>query len=175
MKSILFLCILFLNVLYAQEFTPGYYIINSSATYAVINPSSSDFYENENGCLEMYELLQMKSGEVVMAYELNKGRYYCYDPNGRIIMFQGANCLTKAPIVPGAGIGHMLATIQLIDGSSLSEGAYYWIIGQNISNSTIKIQVADGQTYDVPQEKIMLLSAEIRNYTKDFEFSPVEN
>ena len=90
-------------------------------------------------------------------------------------MFQGVNCLTKATIVPGAGIGHMLATIQLIDGSSLSEGAYYWIVGQNISNSTIKIQVADGQTYDVPQEKIMLLSAEIRNYTKDFEFLPVEN
>lgn len=175
MKSLLFLCILFFNVVYAQEFTPGYYIINSSASYAVINPSSSDFYENENGCLEIYELLQMKSGEVVMAYEFHKGRYYCYDPNGRIVMFQGFNCLTKAPIVQGAGIGHMLSTIQLIDGGSLSEGAYYWIIGQNISNSTIKIQVADGQTYDVPQEKIMLLSAEIRNFTKDFEFFPVEN
>lgn len=175
MKSILLLSILFLNVIYAQEFTPGYYIINSSATYAVINPSSSDFYENENGCLEMYDQLLMKSGEVVMTYEFHKGRYYCYDPNGRIVMFQGANCLTKAPNVPGAGIGHMLSTIQLIDGSSLSEGAYYWVIGQNISNSTIKIQVADAQTYDVPQEKIMLLSAEIRNYTKDFEFFQVEN
>lgn len=141
---------------FAQEFVPGYYIINSTAQYSVALPSGVDFYADDNGCMHQYENLKMKAGEVIVAFELSKGKYYCFDPNGRMVVFQGQNCLTKAPMVDGAGVGHMDETIDLIDGGSLDKGAYYWIVGQDIANSTLKIQVADGKTYSVPQGKITL-------------------
>jgi hypothetical protein len=92
-----------------------------------------------------------------------------------MVVFQGQNCLTKAPMADGAGVGHMDETISLIDGSSIGEGAYYWIIGQNIANSTVKIQVADGKTYDVPQGKITLYGAFLKNIMKTQTYLNVED
>jgi len=175
-KIILSFSIFILTIVssFAQDFVPGYYIINSTAQYAVALPSGVDFYADENGCMHQYGTLKMKAGEVVIAFELAKGKYYCFDPNGRMVVFQGQNCLTKAPMVDGAGVGHMDETISLIDGSSIDEGAYYWIMGQNISNSTVKIQVAEGKTYDVPQGKITLYGAFLKNIMKSQTYVNVE-
>jgi hypothetical protein len=175
-KTILSFSIFILTVVssFAQVFVPGYYIINSTAQYSVALPSGLDFYKDENGCMQQFPELKMKAGEVVIAFELSKGKYYCFDPNGRMVVFQGQNCLTMAPIVDGAGVGRMDETIPLIDGSSLDNGAYYWIIGQNISNSTIKIQVGDGKTYDVPQGKITLYGAFLKNIMKTQNYVDVE-
>jgi hypothetical protein len=178
MKNILLtfiFCVLSVFYAFAQEFIPGYYIINSAAQYSVALPSGVDYYADNNGCMHQMESLQMKAGEVVIAFELAKGKYYCFDPNGRMVVFQGQNCLTKAPMVDGAGVGHMDATISLIDGSSLGQGAYYWIIGQNIANSTVKIQVADGKTYDVPQGKITLYGVFLKNIMKTQNYVSVED
>jgi hypothetical protein len=160
----------------AQSFSPGYYIINSSAEYSVAFPGGKDFFEYNTGCLQQYatEDLQMGSGEVVIVFEFSKGKYYCFDPNGRMLVIQGNNCLTAAPLTPGAGVGLMLSTISLIDGSEIAEGSYFWIMGQNIANSTVKIQIADGQTLDIPQDKIMFYGAYIKNVMKDQFYKQVE-
>ena len=84
-----------------------------------------------------------------------------------MVVIQGVNCLTPAPMTQGAGVGLMIETISLIDGTELSEGSYIWIIGQNVANSTIKIQIADGATLDIPQDKILLYGAFIKNRMKD--------
>jgi hypothetical protein len=177
-KTILTFSLLILRIFYsnAQDFAPGYYIINSSAEYAVAIPSGIDYYTDENGCAQQYEIesLRMNEGEVVIAYELSKNKYYCFDPNGRMVVFQGANCLTKAPNNEGSGVGKMEATISLIDGSSLEEGSYYWIIGQNTANSTFKIQVANGKTYDVPEDKITLYVVLIKNIMKNQFYKSVD-
>lgn len=178
-KQLIFLALFIVSIYSANSqtdnFVPGYYVINSTAQYSVVMPSGADFYADENGCMHQYEDLKMKAGEVVTAFEFAKGKYYCFDPNGRMVVFQGVNCLTKAPMVDGAGVGRMEETIALIDGSSLDKGAYYWIMGQNIANSTVKIQVADGKTYDVPQGKITLYGAVIKNFMKTQTYSPVED
>ena len=173
-KIILTLGIFILTILssHAQEFIPGYYIINSTAQYAVAIPSGADYTAGENGCYSQDENLYMKAGEIVIAFELSKGKFYCFDPNGRMVVFQGPNCLTKAPMVEGAGVGRMDETIHLIDGSSIQEGAYYWIIGQNIANSTLKIQVGDGKTYDIPQGKITLYGVALKTLSN---MLPYEN
>ncbi|MFM1915366.1 MAG: hypothetical protein RLZZ531_1035 [Bacteroidota bacterium] len=160
----------------AQTFTPGYYIINSSAEYCVAIPGGKDFFEYNTGCLQQYETedLFMNSGEIVIAFEFSKGKYYCFDPNGRMLVIQGENCLTIAPMTQGAGVGLMLTTISLIDGSELAEGSYFWIMGQNIANSTVKIQIADGQTLDIPQDKIMFYGAYIKNVMKEQFYKKVE-
>ena len=77
-------------------------------------------------------------------------------------------------MTPGAGVGLMLSTISLIDGSEIAEGSYFWIMGQNIANSTVKIQIADGQTLDIPQDKIMFYGAYIKNVMKDQFYRKVE-
>lgn len=158
-----------------DTFVPGYYIINSTAQYSVAMPSGMDFSADENGCMHQFDPLQMNSGEVVIAFELAKGKYYCFDPNGRMVVFQGQNCLTKAPMVAGASVGNMSETISLIDGSSIGGGAYYWIMGQNIANSTVTIQVADGKTYEIPQAKITLYGAYIKNTMKNQTYVNVED
>lgn len=176
-KKFTLICVSFIFVIntYAQDFIPGYYIINSNAEFSVAIPSGLDFYTDDNGCAQQYESLTMKEGEVVIVFEFSKNKYYCFDPNGRLVVFQGQNCLTKAPLNDGAGVGKMESTIELIDGSSLHEGAYYWIIGQNIANSTVKIQVANGKTYDVPQDKISLYSLLIKNIMKNQLYEKVED
>ena len=158
-----------------DSFVPGYYIINSSAQYAVALPSGVDFAPDENGCMHQYDILKMKAGEVVIAFEFAKGKYYCFDPNGRMVVFQGQSCLTKAPMAVGAGVGRMDETISLIDGSEIGGGAYYWIMGQNIANSTVKIQVADLETYDIPQSKITLYGVFLKNTMKTQTYTKVEN
>ena len=161
---------------FAQSVSPGYYIINSTAEYSIAFAGGKDFYEYNSGCIHQYEIdeLQMSAGEVVVVFEFSKGKYYCFDPNGRMLVIQGTNCLTPAPIAPGAGVGLMLGTISLIDGTELSEGSFVWIMGQNVANSTIKIQIADGATLDIPQDKIMLYGAFIKNAMKDQPFRKVD-
>jgi hypothetical protein len=161
---------------FAQTFTPGYYIINSTAEYCIAMPSGADNYTDESGNLIQFdtEELRMGSGEIVIAFEFSKGKYYCFDPNGRMVVIQGVNCLTPAPMTQGAGVGLMQATIALIDGSELAEGSYFWIMGQNIANSTVKIQIADGKTLDIPQDKIMFYGAYIKNVMKDQFYKQVE-
>jgi hypothetical protein len=171
-----FLC-LFSMPIFSQtsDFEAGYYIINSNAQYSVIMPSSADYHDRGDGCFEQYTKLRMAAGEVVIAFDFSKGKYYCFDPNGRMVVFQGQNCLTKAPIFPGCGVGKMTEGIQLISGENLGEGHYYWIIGQNIANSTIKIQVADGVTYDIRNGNISLFTVVIKDIAKDQEYKVVEH
>lgn len=168
--------ILWISKISAQSFTPGYYIINSTAEYSIALQSGADNYTDEGGNLFQYstEDLSMNSGEIVIAFEFSKGKYYCFDPNGRMVVIQGVNCLTPAPMTPGAGVGLMLETISLIDGTNLSEGSYIWIMGQNVANSTVKIQMADGATLDIPQDKVMLYGAFIKNTMKDQVYRKVE-
>ena len=171
-----------------EAFSEGYFIINSTAQYAVVMPSGQDYYQNENysnsvvvldtvyqpPCYYRSENLRMAAGEVVYVFEFSKGKYYCYDPNGRMVVFQGANCLTKASVVTGAGVGKMEEDIQILGGNTLEGGAYYWIIGQNLANSTIKIQYADGQTFEIPQAKITLYSDAIKTVIKSAVFINIE-
>jgi hypothetical protein len=159
---------------YTQEFEPGYYIINSTAKYAVAIPGGLDYSIDDNGCMHQFDVLKMKSGEVVIAFQFFKEKYYCFDPNGRMVVFQGENCLTAAPKADGAGVGRMEETIPLLNGSSLSEGSYYWIIAQNVANSTVKIQVAEGKTYDVPQGKIDFYEVNLKKIMKDQNYLNVE-
>jgi hypothetical protein len=165
MKNLFFfigLTIISFTKIHSQTFTPGYYIINYSAEYSVALPSGLDC---ENG-FEVDDL-RMNWGEVIIAFEFSKGKYYCFDPNGRLLVIQGVNCLTKAPITPGASVGKLTETVTYIDGTVLTAGSYYWIVGQNISNSTIKIMLAEGLNLDIPSNVIDLYGLSLKNWTKD--------
>ncbi len=158
-----------------ESFVPGWYIIQSEATYSVVMPSSNDMIQNEDGSYTYpnYDDLPMAAGEVVLAFDLNKDKYYCFDPMGRMVVFNGANSLVKAPLVVGCSVGLMNESIQLIGGEELSEGSYYWIVGQDLSKSTVTIMINKNQKLEIPQTKITLLTATIRQIMKNDTYKPV--
>lgn len=174
---IISLVMLFISPVIAQDFTPGYYIIEQEAKYAVLAPSGGDYnLDMSTGCYTYPSLenLYMAAGEVVVAFEYSGGKVYCFDSNGRKLVFESLSTLTKAPQMPGAGIGVMIETIPLIDGSSLSEGAYYWVVGQDLSKSTIKIQINNRITHEIPELKIQLIGVYIKNLAKVATMRPVQ-
>lgn len=157
-------------------FEPGWYIIQTSATYSVVMPGFNDLVADDNGCVTVPDLLSlpMAAGEVVMAFDFNKDKYFCFDPVGRMVVFSKAGSLIKALDAPGCGVGLMIETITLIGGEELGAGSYYWIIGQDIAKSTVTVMVAGGQKFEIPQAKITLLTAELRKYMKSEVYKPVE-
>jgi len=157
-------------------FTPGWYIIQASATYSVILPGYNDLITDDNGNITSpdFSSLQMAAGEIVLAFDFNKDKYFCFDPLGRMVAFSGAGSLVKAPDAPGCGVGLMNETIELIGGEELGEGSFYWLIGQDIAKSTVTIMVQGGQKFDIPQSKISLLTAAIRKNMKTEVYKPVE-
>ena len=166
------------TIAFSQNFTAGYYIVNSTAKFAVITPGGQDFDLDEAKNCYSYptaEELMTDEGEVVIAYEVSGVKVLAFDPSGRQVVFENISSLTKAPTPAGAGICMLSENIQLLDGSELISGAYYWAIGQDVAKSTIQIQVADGKTFDVPQAKVILLGAYLKKQLKDAEFKAVGN
>ena len=176
-KTILTFFIFFflISFSFAQDFVPGYYIINSDAQFAVAIPSGRDNYVDGNGCMHQIESFTMRSGEVVIAFQLFKGKYFCFDPFGRMVVFQGQNCLSKAPITDGSGVGLMKEQIQFVDGNSLDIGSYYWIVGQDIAKSTVKIQIGNNKQLDIPDGKIELFGTYEKEFIKNQTFINVED
>jgi len=167
----------FIFFCYSQTstFSPGWYIIQPSATYSIVLPGSNDMVINDNATYSYpdFDDLPMASGETVLAFDFNKDKYFCFDPMGRMVVFSGASSLIKAPDADGCSVGMMNETIQLIGGEELSEGSYYWIIGQDIAKSTVTIIVAAGQKFEIPQSKITLLTATLRRMMKTDVYKPV--
>ncbi len=166
------------TIAFSQTFTPGYYIVNSTAKFAVITPGGEDFDLDEAKNCYNYptaDELMTDAGEVVIAYEVSGGKVLAFDPSGRQMVFENINCLTKAPTPAGAGICMLTESIQLLDGSAIESGDYYWAIGQDVAKSTIQIQVADGKTFDIPQSKMILLGALLKKELKDVAFKAVGN
>lgn len=165
------------SVVFSQtaSFSPGWYIIEKGNSYSVILAGGADYTADEDGKVVVPDKtsLQMAAGEVVLAFENSKGKVYCFDPLGRMVAFDNLSLLTKAPIVSGCGVGLMTEAIQLIGGDEIKSGSYYWIVGQDISKSTIKIQVENNKIYEIPQDKISLLSATIKGLMKNEIFYPV--
>jgi hypothetical protein len=175
-KIIIPVLIFSINKISAQTFIPGYYILNNTAEYSVVIPSGLDYYSDEEGNIHQFDIdeLSMNWGEVVIAFENSKGKYFCFDPNGRLLVVQGENCLTKAPILPGSSVGVMIETLTLIDGTVLSRGSYYWIVGQNLTNSSIKIMLAEGVNIDIPVSSINLYGVALKNESKGMYFKKVD-
>lgn len=113
-------------------------------------------------------------GEVLIVYEYLNGIYKCFDLNFQTVFIKGLNALTKVQKIDGAGIGKIIETIELIDGNSIKMDNYYWVISQNTTNSTVKIQIADGKIIEIPQSKIKFYDSEMNKKIKNMEFRKIE-
>jgi hypothetical protein len=156
-----------------SEFVPGYYILKENAFYTIIQPGGNDFaFYEETECWYQKENLTMRANEVVIAYAKHKDRIFCFDPNGRMLVFSDASSLFKAP---SGNVISIVETIEFMTGSSILEGSYMWAIGQNIAQETIKIQLGTGNTIEIPQKKVVFFDKIMEQYSKDYiDFSPVQ-
>jgi hypothetical protein len=105
---------------------------------------------------------RLREGMVVMAFMINSNRVYCFDLEGNPIVFSGINDLTKVSNTGSIGMYSSEFNEELMDGPTLSFG-YYWILSQNTSNETVKIQLPK-TTVDIRAEKITFWKKEIGKF-----------
>lgn len=150
--SILFLFLF--QITNAQEsFQPGWYIIQSGASYSVLQASGADFYYDDDFNIISPDIttLPMAENEAVLVFSFSKDKYYSFDPNGRIVVFQGASSLIKAPVSP-TGVVTLNEDITLPGGEDvLSSGAYYWCANEDDESFTL--QLAGNKTYKIKKGK----------------------
>ena len=125
------------------------------------------FYEMSIGDLND----RVNVGEVVLAYELTNGKYHCFRPDGKKLILKGENCISK--VKKGAGIGNVLEDIIFIDGNVIDKDSFYWMISQNIINSTVTVQIEDGKTIEIPQSKIHFSEMLFKRSIENAEFEKV--
>ncbi len=117
---------------------------------------------------------RLQEGQVVMAFMINSNRVYCFDLEGHPIVFSGINDLTKVPNTGSIGMYISESNEELMDGPTLSFG-YYWILSQNTSNETVKIQLPK-TTVDIRAEKIIFWKKQVgKFYDNAFETNGSEN
>lgn len=151
-SSILFLFLF--QITNAQDaFQPGWYIIQSGASYCVLQAGGADFSYDEdfNVISPDVTTLPMAASEAVLVFTFSKDKYYCFDPNGRMVVFQGASSLTKAPVSP-TGVVFLNEDITLPGGEDiLSSGAYYWCASED--DESFVLQLAGNKTYKIKKGK----------------------
>jgi len=181
-KIITTFLLLYCKVVMSQEFSPGYYIVNSSAEYMVIFGSMWDAQAADSGNdlvatndgQGLLSNIFVGPGEILFSYEFSKGIYYCFSPSGRILAIKGANALSKANVKDGANIGILTESIQLLDGGALREGSFFLLTAQDVSKSTVTIQYADNRQLEIPQSKISFYSLFLKELMKLQTFKTVE-
>ncbi len=187
------------------EFTPGFYLINNGAKFAQRQklefdympymPSSADEVESYGTNIEFTEdgpvvtspdgylyteieffgtEARLQEGQVVIAFMMNNNRVYCFDMDGHPIVFSSINDLTKVPSTGSIGMYIAESNEELMDGPTLSFG-YYWILSQNTTNETVKIQLPK-TTVDIKSEKVTFWKKHVgKIYDSAFESNSSEN
>ena len=87
----------------------------------------------------------LSEGQIVIGCMLLNSNVYCIDLNGNEIVFSSLADLTKAPSTGSIGLMNSESAEELMDGPTLWNG-YYWILSQNTSNGTVKIQLPKSTT-----------------------------
>ena len=152
MKKIIFtlsLIAVFAITAFAQTevFQPGWHMVKIGAQVKVVQGNSDD------ATLETdWTLISYSANEVLLAFNFSKDKYYCYDPEGRIVMVKGKASLDKID-VPGRP-GHIIEDVKLNLDQSLVVGNNVWLTGFNATTKTANILLTNGQKAEIPQSSI---------------------
>ena len=171
MKKIMFALFILFSLNSISQIKPqlGWYIVQNKVEFTTVIPSFSDieidgFATTANLKLENY---LMATGETVLVYDFVDGKYFCFDPAGRTVVFNGMESLKKAPVNEVSSVGFILEDIELLSGNDIKKGMYVWITSQNVANGTIIITIENNKTLEIPKKSIQLLSRQIQNISKE--------
>lgn len=148
----------------SDELEAGYGNVTTlDGDYLFISEPPSDLIFDSN----------LNEGQVVIGCMLLNSNVYCLDLNGNEIVFSSLNDLTKAPSTGSLGLMNSDSAEELMDGPTLWNG-FYWILSQNTTNGTVKIQLPKS-TVDIPSEKIIFWKKRLTNYFENaFESNTTE-
>jgi len=152
MKKILFtlsLIAVFAFTTFAQTevFQPGWYLVKSGAQVKVIQGNSEDATLEKD-----WTLISYSANEVLLVFNFSKDKYYCYDPDGRIVMVKGKTSLEKID-APGRP-GRIIEEVKLNLDQTLDVDNNVWLTGFNASTKTANILLSNGQKAEIPQSSI---------------------
>lgn len=129
------------------EITHGWYQVLSGAQVKVIQGNSDDVSLKTD-----WSAISFSANEVLLVFNFSKDKYYCYDPEGRIVIVKGKAGLK--PITATGRPGHILQEVKIGLDLVLNVGNNVWLVGFNAANKTAKILMADGSVQEIPQDFI---------------------
>lgn len=148
-KLIILLAFFIVSNAYSQteQFIVGWYQVLSGAQVKVIQGNSDDATQKAD-----WTAISYAQNEVLLAFNFSKDKYYCYDPDGRIVLVKGKASLKKIEMIgrPARIIQEVKVGLDL----TLGAGNNVWLIGFNSANKTAKILLADGTVQEIPQDSV---------------------
>lgn len=169
-KLLLFLAIVFMtHIAFSQTeaFTTGWYIVKSGAQVKVVQGNSADASNQTD-----WTTISYSANEVLVVFNFQKDKYYCYDPEGRVVMVKGKASLQKIDVAGRPG--HIIEEVKLGLDHTLVVGNNVWLTGFNAATKTATVLLADGQKVEIPQSSIQDLKEYFDLMDKYTEWKTVE-
>ena len=172
MKKSLYLLVLFVIIskfsfTQADVFSAGWYQVLTNAQVKVIK---GNYYDAVNEVL--FTDLTYNANEVLLVFNFSKDIYYCYDPEGRLVLVKGKLSLKKIDTIGRPG--YILEEVKIGLDISLVQGNNVWIVGNNASDKTTQILLNDGSKVSIPQNSIRDLKEWLDVRGRDGEWKIVE-
>lgn len=145
----------------AQAFEAGWYIVNPSAEFVVVQRAPNE----PNG------QLWIAAGEAVLCYDKTSSTYLCFEQHGRMSAIRGHEPLS--PVAAAGKPGHVVQDIQLMD-RRLPSGMVVWVVDLDAGAGVATVQL-DGRTEEVPASSVAMLPGLYRQALTGQTFQPVMN
>ena len=137
-----------------QAFSPGWYIVEPTAEYSVLQLAVSEMSTDSAANVAAYEAASIRPGEVVLAFEQGTGTFLVFEWFGRLSAIRGDNALTPAP--SEGRPGYVTQDIQFLD-RILQAGAAVWVTGIDAGSEQATIVLDGNRTENVPSSKVTVL------------------
>ena len=147
----------------AQGFAPGWYVVEPSAEFLVLQPSAQD----PEG-----QPMWIVAGEAVFCHDRSGDTTFCFEQHGRMSALRGAGALT--PAAPGGKPGYVTQAVQLLD-RTLPAGMVLWVTGLDAAAGAATVQLPGGRAERVPVAAVAILSNAYRNGLAGQPFTRVAN
>ncbi len=172
MKKSVYLLVLFVIICkfsftQAEVFSAGWYQVLTNAQVKVIK---GNYYDAVNEVI--FTDLTYNANEVLLVFNFSKDIYYCYDPEGRLVLVKGKLSLKKIDTIGRPG--YILEEVKIGLDISLVQGNNVWIVGNNASDKTTQILLNDGSKVSIPQNSIRDLKEWLDVRGRDGEWKIVE-
>jgi len=138
----------------APAFAPGWYIVEPSAEFSVLQLAISETTADSVSNVAAYEAASIRPGEVVLAFEEARGTYLAFEWFGRLSAIKGPNALSR---VPSEGRpGYVTQDIQFLD-RVIQAGSAVWVTGIDAGSGRATIVLDGNRTEKIPSTSITVL------------------
>ena len=151
-------------------FTPGWYIVQPAAEFAVLQLSAQELTGDSTADIMAHQQAAINRGEVVLAFETSGGTYLVFEWFGRLSAVRGGGALIKAP--EGGRPGVLSEEVQFLD-RVLSAGSSVWVVAIDAGARTASVVLDGGRRETVPSTSVAVVMNAYGQTLRDLSFRPV--